>query len=693
MQARESVFFAGRVRGALAALLLSLPLLSPLPAAGVVEKIEITQQEIVGGGRPFDLAGPYEKVAGTAFFALDPDNRANSRVVDLDKAPRDEDGMVRFTADFYLIRPRNPLRSNMTLLFEVPNRGGKAMMRYFNREAVGSFDPISAEAIGDGFLMRQGFVLAWVGWQQDLPADPERMRLDPVYAIRSAPLEGLVRADHVFAEDATTMPLGHRGHRAYAPVSPQDPRNVLTVRDTRNGKRRVIPRQNWSFSRPVLGGEPVPDQQTVYLPEGFEKGKIYEVVYVARKPVVAGLGLAAVRDMASYLKSAADSPVEVQRAIAVGISQSGRFLRHFIYQGFNRDPNGRRVFEGALIHTAGAGRGSFNHRFAQPSRDAHAYSAFDYPTDLFPFSGIPQSDPESGEQDGLFAQRGGYIPKIFFTNTGYEYWGRGASLIHTTPDGEADLSLYRRERIYHFASAQHFVDRFPPQASDTRHAANPADFLWSMRALLLALEGWVRNGAEPPPSRYPRIDASTLVTSEALAFPAIPGVEVPRQPYQPARLDFGPKFKDQGIVDNQPPKRGKPFPVLVPQVDADGNELGGIRMPEILVPVATYTPWNWRAEEIGAPDELADFRGSFLPLPPTREAREQSGDPRPSLAERYLSRTDYLGRYAEAAQGLIREGYLLEEDLAGLLKHAERLWEQAAGGTEPVPAPAADEEP
>lgn len=653
-----------------------------VPATAEVVGLEIERREPVAGGRAWGLAGPYEKLAGTVRYAVDPEDPANARIVDLDLAPTGDDGRIHFRGEFYLLKPVDPEKGNGALFLEVPNRGGKAIVRYFDRGAARTYDPSAAEDFGDGFLLARGFTLAWVGWQWDVPPErDELLKLEPVRAEAEEPIEGLVRADHVFPEAATVLELGHRGHTAYPVADREDPRNVLTVRDERLGERRPIPRDAWRFD---------PAGTAIEYPAGFEPGRIYEVVYAARDPVVAGLGLAAVRDFVSYLRYSPASPAPVERTLGMGISQTGRFLRQFLWQGFNLDEAGRPAFDGLLVHTAGAGRGSFNHRFGQPSRDAHPFSAFFYPTDVFPFTGAAQTDPVSGRTDGLLEtlREEDAVPRIYFTNTGYEYWGRAASLVHTTVDGGGDVEPLPSVRIYHLAGAQHFVDRFPPERAGTRYPANPADFLWSLRALLVALDAWVADGVEPPPSRYPMLRPGnggepTLVAPEELAFPEIPygggTVKAPRRPHEAYRMDYGPRFWDQGIVTRQPPAVGEPFPVRVPRVGPDGNPLAGLRLPEVAVPLATYTPWNRRSEEIGAPDELADFRGAFLPLPVTAEERRATGDPRLSVEERYGNRDAYLGRYATCAARLARERYLLDEDLPELLERAEALWELVVG--------------
>jgi len=440
----------------------------------------------------------------------------------------------------------------------------------------------------------------------------------------------------------------------------------------------MVPRQEWRFA--AAGGA----DDRIVMGSGFLPGCIYELVYVSADPPIVGLGLTAVRDMMSFAKYDSRSPFPVQQGIAFGVSQTGRFLRHFLYQGFNLDENGRRVFDGMLIHTAGAGRGSFNHRFAQPSRDAHRFSAFFYPTDLYPFAILPARDPVTGREEGLLDRLAPEArPKIMVTNTGYEYWGRAASLIHTTPDGARDLSPAPQERIYHLASAQHFVGRWPP-TEDRRIAGadgwvgNPVDLLVNLRALATRLVAWVAENRQPPPSRYPRIEADELVAVDELAFPGVPGIQAPAVPHLAYRADYGPRWA-QGIVTRQPPWLGPPFQTLVPQVDALGNEIAGVRNVEVAVPLATYTPWSLRWGQ-PRPDEMRDFRGTLLPLPRTRQPATSNGDTRPSIEELYTNFDTYMAAVRQAADELVRQGFLLPEDRGRVEARAEELWRRLASG-------------
>jgi Alpha/beta hydrolase domain len=653
-----------------------------------VTRVEILSRADVQDGRAFGLAGAYERITGRVYFAVSPENLHNRQIVDLDKAPRNAQGEVEFSADVYLIKPKDMNKGNGAVLFEVSNRGGRGILRLVNGGT--SADP-NAE-IGDGFLLREGYTIAWLGWQFDVADQGQNLRLSAPVAHDPGGKEirGLVRSDFTPSEKSNDMPLGHillgpTGGKSYPADDPGSPKNVLTVRDTPEGARQTIPRNQWSFAHSVQG-QLVADPHFIHLDGGFLPGKIYEVVYEAKDPVVVGTGLAAVRDFLSYLKYDPQATAPVRRVYAVGISQSGRFLRHFLYQDFNADEQGHQVMDGVIAHVAGAGRGSFNHRFGQPSRDAQPLSSIFFPTDLFPYTDLPETDPETGQTVGLIdaAYRSHTAPKIFFTNTSYEYWGRSASLIHTSADGLQDAAPGENARVYFLAGLQHFSAPFPSQkatpgapdlTAQQRHNPNPVQWFW--RALITDMNQWVKDGTGPPPNTFPKIADGTLVPLSKWTFPKIPGVSTPHEVCLAYHLDFGSQWK-LGIVSNEPPKVGKPFAVLVPQTDVDGNDLGGVTFPELEVPLATYTGWNLRDPNIGAPDMRVSFLGSFIPFARTAAEREKSGDPRLSVAERYASREQYMGKFAEAAMNLIRDRFLLREDLAAVLERGQREWGEIA---------------
>lgn len=644
---------------------------NPGPAGAEVRRVVITSRHDI-------LGGAYEKLRGSVELEVDPTAPASAVIVDLARAPRNTRGRVEATADLMVLRPRRPPPRGSTALLEVSNRGGKAVLPYFNG-AAWSLDPTADRDFGDRLLMRLGLTVIWVGWQFDVPRRPGLLRLQaPIATDGGRPIEGLVRSDWTVDRPASTLPLAHRQHVAYPVADPRDPDNVLTVRTARLGPREIVPRDRWRFAREE-SGRLVEDPTQIHLSGGFQPGRIYELVYRARDPVVVGLGLAAVRDLVSWARHDPRSEFPVTSAVAVGISQSGRFLRHFIYQGFNTDEAGRRVFDGMLVHTAGAGRGSFNHRFAQPSRDAHRFSAFFYPTDLFPFTGRAQTDPETGIEDGLFARcdRSRHCPRVFYTNTGYEYWGRAASLIHTSVDGRVDVAPLPQERIYHLAGGQHFVGTFPPAASDRMGQAyrgNPLDFLVTLRALLVRLVEWVVEDRPPPPSAYPRLAEGTLVPIARLKFPRIPDASPPAVIHEAYRVDYGPRWP-AGIITREPPTLGAPFPVFVPQVDDAGNELGGVRGVELLAPLATYAPWLLRGGGGTDAGELVDFLGTYVPLPRTEGERQRTGDDRASLERRYPEKRAYLDAATRAADSLVAAGLLLREDVPRALARAEQHWD------------------
>ena len=405
-------------------------------------------------------------------------------------------------------------------------------------------------------------------------------------------------------------------------------------------------------------------------------------MYVVKDPVVAGTGFAVIRDFASYAKHKSDAITPVQRVLAEGISQNGRFLRDFVYEGFNADEEGRMALDGVLAHVAGAGRGSFNYRFAQPSRDAQPTSAVFYPTDIFPFTDKDETDPQTKEHGGLLdrAVTEKVVPKIFFSNTSYEYWGRVAALIHVSADGKKDAAISDNVRIYHLTGLQHFSGPFPPEIGkgdlmgQEPQTPLPVRYLW--RAMISNMDAWVRSNAAPPSSRYPKLADKNLVPLTEYAFPKIPGVQLPTEANAAYRIDFGPDWH-KGLLTLEPPKVGTAFPVLVPQVDQDGNERDGVRLPEITVPLATYTGWNLRNPAISAPDQRVSFEGSYLPFPKDAAEKKKSGDPRMSIAERYHDRADYLQRYEKAVDALVNERWILREDRDAVVHRGELEWAEA----------------
>jgi hypothetical protein len=659
---------------------------SSWPASARVARVEVTSRTPVLGGKQFGAAGAYERIVGRVYFALPVLNLHNRAIVDLANAVNLKGGQVEFSSDFVALRPVDAHNGNGSMILEVPNRGHSRIVAL-----VDGGDWNAEKDAGDAWLLRNGYTVVALGWQWDAAGDGALRLYAPVAKIQGMRITGLLRGDLMPSKAMDEIPLGHLiqgniGGSEYPVVAPKDLRNVLTVRDSRTGQRTTIPRAQWQFAR-MVNGKLEPSDRFIHLDGGFKPGKIYEYVYVVADPVVAGGGFAAIRDFASYAKHANDAITPAVRVYGEGISQNGRFLRDFLYEGFNADEDGRIGLDGVLAHVAGAGRGSFNYRFAQPSRDAQPTSSVYFPTDIFPFTDLPEKDPVSGATGGLLdkavAQK--VVPKIFFSNTSFEYWGRAAALIHTSADGKQDAAISPDVRIYHFTGLQHFSGPFPPAkgAGDLLGQAlqSPLPIKYFWRAMIRNMDAWVRNGTPPPVSKYPRVDNGTLVALKDYAPPRIPGLGRPHEATEAFRLDYGMGWQDRRILSIQPPKVGAAFPVLVPQVNADGNERDGVRLPEISVPLGTYTGWNLRDPSIGAPDQRVAFEVSFVPFAKTEQEREQVKDPRMSIAERYRNRFEYLTRYAAALDALVKENWILEEDRIAILRRSEEEWDLATAPT------------
>jgi hypothetical protein len=612
---------------------------------------EVTRVDVA---RRMDLGSTgYEKIVGTIHFAVDPRGPRNSRIVDLDKAPLNADGRVEFSSDLYILRPKAP-RGNGAALVDIVNRGNKMVLNGFNRG--GSPDPATENDLGDRFLMRFGFTIVWVGWEFDVADRPMAMRIHvPIATERGKPITGVVRAAWTASEAVKTFVVTDLA--SYDAIDPGGPDSALLV-CARLLERvcRAVPKDTWTVSG-----------HTVTLAAGFEPGKTYRISYRAANPPVAGLGFAAIRDTATWLKNQPDALAPVKYAYGFGSSQSGRFLRSFLYEGFNTDEHNRQVFDGVMAHIAGAARLDLNARWSKPT------SLAVHDATSFPFADASLRDPLTGVQDGELdnPRMAGHAPKVFYTNTPVEYWGTGrvAALVHTTPDGKADLTPPENVRVYFIAGTQHSPSRFPAEASNGQQIDNPIDYWWTMRALLLAMHKWVKEGAAPPPSRFPRLTDASLVPAAAVAFPPLPAVASPRQLFAGTTVPNALHPPPPAMPTNWP------MPLLVPQVDEDGNERAGIRLPEVAVPLATYTGWNFRKPEIGAPNELVSLLGSSIPFVPTRAAREAASDPRHSIEERYKSQEDYLAKVEQAADALVKAGYLLVDDEPRILQRAGDQWD------------------
>jgi hypothetical protein len=647
-------------------------------AAAVVDRLEILDREPVAGGAEFGAAGSYEKLRGRAWFALDPSAPANAAITDLTLAPRGEQGLVRFVADFLMLRPVEAARGNGTLLYEVNNRGRIGILSQLD-EAPATNNPTTVTDFGNGFLLRQGFSLLWSAWVWDVAVDPSEQPLvlkPPIATRNGQPITGKVAYEFLVNTPTETANFTGIQGLPYRLADPDGRDATLTQREQPDGTRRTIARNQWFFVPEPDGAVP----RQLRLDGGFQPGHLYELTYLARDPVVAAVGIAGIRDLLSYLRGhpLAGAPPPA-RTLIFGISQSGRLIETMLLRGLHVDEVGKGVFDGAFIHVAGGGKGGFDYRFAMPTRHASMLEDHIYPTDYFPFTTTAERDPLTGAQGSLLdkARELGVVPKLFFTNESTEYWSRSASLIHTDPMGQRDIPIDPRARIYLIAGAQHYMGR---QRTRDLYAncINPLNHYRTLRALLLALDRWVRDQQEPPASRYPRIADGSLVTVAAYkaAFPKIPGLVMPQSNLRPPRLDLGRHFATQRVADVIPPRVMTPFETLVPKPDGDGLDQGGVELPELMVPLGTRVGFNTRNPATGFPSAIARWDGSFIPFPRDEAERQARGDPRPSLERRYASHNDYEAKLRAAAQRVAASGFLRPEEIDAVVGEGGALYDR-----------------
>lgn len=598
----------------------------------MITGISINARAKLAGGAAFGFSGAYERIEGTAFGALDPTHPGNRGIALLDQAPRIAAGLVEYSSDFVLLTPSDPALGNGRLLYEVNNRGRIMMIANLCAGVAGN-QWAKPEDLGNALPLRLGFSLLWSGWDAGAPKTTGLSLLVPV-------IEGLTR--RIRDEFVSGTRLGvHEAFRLSHEAAREEA--TVTVRRT-----QTSPRQPVAFA--------FTDRRSVrLLPEGTaaNPGSIYEICYEATNPRVQGMGFAATRDLISYLRVHGQDLTgrAVTHSLAFGISQAGRYLRDHIAQGFNADEDGRRVFDGVLTHVAGVGRVFHNTPFAQPFRTRTWHEDHDFPEVEFPFSSTLQTDPISGAT-GALMRRCDTDPKLIETNTSTEYWQKGASLLHTDPLGQVDIALPANVRGYLMAGTQHGGKAGMPR--DKGPCVNPRNWhdpMPAVRALLVALDEWIVTDRAPPDSRLPGIADGTLVAADKVAFPPVPGLVPPK-----ASNDVSP------LPDWTAPKAAdRSYGALVPQVDADGNEVGGIRLPDIAVPRGTFAGWNLYHPPYPA-GELADRDGTFLAFAQTRAEREAAGDPRLSVAERYADAADYTATRRSATEALLRERLMLAED-------------------------------
>ncbi|HZQ01236.1 MAG TPA: alpha/beta hydrolase domain-containing protein [Reyranella sp.] len=599
----------------------------------MITSIEIKSVELLADGAAFGAVGAYERVVGVAKGEVDPKAAGNKAIALIDKAPLNSSGRVDYATDFYILRPKDPSKGRATILYEVNNRGRKMLFGNIADGPQGINDPQKMADVGNGFPMRQGYTIVWSGWDPDAPRANLGLGLTaPVATDDGKPIVQIVHDEFVSGTRGGALETFKLSYE----MATQDGAR-LTVRE-----RQADPPQDAAWT--------AIDAKSIKLADGKPKpGYIYEFTYQGTKPKVQGLGFAATRDFVSFLRhdergrTATGGPIK--HTLAIGFSQAGRYLRHHISEGFNRDEQGRRVFDGVYSHIAGVGRLFFNMPFAQPARTNTQHEDHNAPEAWFPFSTAMLEDPYTRQTGSLF--RGdGSDPKLIETNTSTEYWQKGASLLTTDPLGTRDVVLPDNSRAYMIAGTQHGGRAgAPSDPGPDVNPRNPHNPMPAVRSLLLALDDWVAKDVAPPASCVPTLKDGTLVDPDKTGFPDIPGAAVVK-------------------VTNKVRAGDKVYRTLVCKVDADGNEVAGIRLPDIAVPLATYTGWN----EYKPPyprGELADRDGSRLPFPAEK------------IARLYKNRADYIAKVQHAVDALMKERFLLQEDADAYLEKARN--EQSVG--------------
>jgi hypothetical protein len=656
----------------------------------MITRLVIQIREPFAGGHEFPITGAYEKLVGKVYGEVDPKNRLNKIIVNLAKAPRNRRGRVEYSSNFCILKPVDMKRGNGNIFYDAPNRGGKRILAFLN-DGPQSNDPTTLEDAGNGFLMRYGYTVVWCGWQGDLMPIKNWLVLNvPAATNNGKQIIRKVRTEIVVdAKGVKSQPLsGDERVKSYAAASRAKSQATLTVREKSYRRRIDVPASEWEFAASVKDSPPgnktiKASARDLYLHGGYKPGHIYEFVYHAKNPLVLGLGFAVVRDLVSFLRyevkdrsgrpnplATGKKPNAIRHAYGWGRSQSGRFLRDLVYHGFNEDEAHRKVFDAIAPHVAGGGRLFLNYEFARPVTSSQQHTNQLDP-ELFPHTYKVIKDAQTGRRDGIL-KRPKTDPLVFHTQTSTEYWQKRGCLAHTDGKG-SDITLPENVRVYVIASAQHNSPfGSEPVKDDSQLRVNPLPAGDVLRALTVALDQWVTQGIAPPPSRYPTVKDRVLVPPKSAGFPNIPGVPFAGLHNRQLFLDYGPNIL-RGKMDLHPPipVEGGAYTILVPKVDRDGNDIAGIRLPAVQVPIGTYTGWNLRPRGL-AEGELAGLLGSFIPFAKIKSERREKGDPRLSLQERYKDRTDYLRQFSHAARNLVEQRYLLPEDAERIISEARK---------------------
>jgi hypothetical protein len=657
-------------------------LFATTPANAGITRIQITSRGPAFGGFSFPGVGPYERIVGKGFGEISPMDRHNNVIVDANHAPRNAAGKVEYSFDFYILKPVDLSKGNHKVLYEAPNRGGK-LFGDFNRSSGGNAPAASSDP-SDTFLAPQGYTMVWSGWDAAAGTDNSDLTLTITLPIAKnpdgSPITGPAYEYIVSPGRAGAYPLTY-------PAATLDPtKAMLTHRVRLDDVPQTIPAAGWEY---IENGSAIR-----LLPAGtnFAPNDIYELSYTAKDPTVNGIGFAAVRDFNSFLRYAkadsggASNPLagDVTRIYTFGVSQPSRMLNDFRNLGFNEDENGKIVFDGMLQWIAAGDGINLNYRFSQPGRTERNRQDQLYAEGVFPFANQRSTDPITGKTAGRYDKcaTSKTCPLGMEVYSANEYWVKAASLFTTDPAGAKDLPDHPMARDYFISSHQHGTGRQTVKGN-CQQFQNPLDSAPVLRALFVALDNWSTKGIAPPPSAVPRLSDGTLVPplpQSAVGFPNIPGVTYTGLKSTRYLLNYGPKFYSTGVMTIDPPAvkppifdnrdNGPIYPSYVPKTDADGNDLAGIRLPDVAVPLATYTGWALRSGP--QTNDGCEAAGQYIPLARTKAERMASGDPRLSIEERYPSLAAYSAAAQKAVDDLIARRLMLQEDRASNLKRLQQ---------------------
>ena len=609
------------------------------PANAYVKSFDIVSRSPAFDGKVFGKVGAYERIDAIAHFAIDSETARAQKIVDLNLAPKNDKGEVEYSSQVVILRPVN--YPSQTLYYEVTNRGWNLSYTIFDygKDAV---NPVP----GDGLLMRQGYTLVWSGWQTDIKPGLLSMQLPVLKGVT-----GLSREETIFDDNEKVSEM----KLSYPVADRKSGHAELTVRETPEAPRQTPKDLTFTYV----------DDKTIKIhrPSKVDAGAIYEFVYTAKDPVPAGLGFVGVSDLVSFLRGnkghKATSPIEgIKHTLGVGISQSGRFLRDFIYQGFNADENSHKVFDGAFVHVAGSRKTFTNYRFAQPGRFSRQHEDHDFPGDQFPFTYAVTKDPISGKTDGIFAQceENDTCPKLIHTDSDTEFWQARSSLVSTSVSDGSPVPVPENVRLYYLTGTPHYNEWGvkPEKMAASQALSNPTTPTPILRGLLIDLDEWVNRDITPPDSVFPGLTKGSVVSPETLKIPAFEGSAI----HAINKL----RLRGSELVNA---KEGPYYPVKVPKVDRDGTPIGGVTLPEISVPTGTYTGWNLRAKGY-AEGDLYTYYGSYIPFPLT----STKSDWRQPLSERYADITTYRNAITSATNKLVKDRFMIPEDVSRVVEMA-----------------------